>query len=127
MMFSQHTKNFHKLLCISLCVITFVLSVELSSHCTEAIPVLPGGNGEIEFKRYCSTNLSDAIRLICGGRYYSLSRKFPDSVGMGHVSSLKRLAGEESELRQPFQGAIHECCRRPCGYSELKSYCDADY
>ncbi|XP_017467983.1 PREDICTED: insulin-like [Rhagoletis zephyria] len=127
MMFPQYSASFPNLLCLSLIVISLVFCLDLSSHCTEAQPLLPGGGSDVEFKRYCSTNLSDAIRLICGGRYYSLSRKFPDSVGMGHVSSLKRLAGEDGEYRQPFQGAIHECCRRPCGYSELKSYCDPDY
>lgn len=76
MMFPQHTVQFPNLLCLTLVVISFVFCVELSPHCTNALPLLPGGSNDVEFKRYCSTNLSDAIRLICGGRYYSLSRKF---------------------------------------------------
>lgn len=87
----------------------------------------------IEFKIYCSSSLSDALKLICGGKFYSLSKKFPESIG-GPLSTrmyresaiLKKLIPDE--FFQPLTGnaSIHECCRRPCGYSELRTYCAND-
>ncbi|XP_055854496.1 insulin-like [Episyrphus balteatus] len=87
----------------------------------------------IEFKIYCSSSLSDALQLICGGKFYSFSKKFPEAIG-GPLST--RMYRESAFLRklipedffQPLNGngSIHECCRRPCGYSELKMYCAND-
>ncbi|XP_037928024.1 insulin-like peptide [Teleopsis dalmanni] len=91
---------------------------------SEASPLIADDGTNIEFKRYCSNTLSDAIRIICGGRFNSLSRQFPDSVGTGTLktSTLKRLVPDDHH-RPLNTGPIHECCRRPCGYSELKMYC----
>lgn len=86
----------------------------------------------IEFKIYCSSSLSDALQLICGGKFYSFSKKFPETIA-GPLST--RMYRESALLRrlipddffQPLSGrSIHECCRRPCGYSELKMYCAND-
>lgn len=92
-----------------------------------------GDHKNIEFKIYCSTSLSDALQLICGGKFYSLSKKFPESIG-GPLST--RMYRDSAFLRklipddffQPLtgNGSIHECCRRPCGFSELKMYCAND-
>uniref|UniRef100_A0A1A9W9A8 Insulin-like domain-containing protein n=1 Tax=Glossina brevipalpis TaxID=37001 RepID=A0A1A9W9A8_9MUSC len=90
----------------------------------QPLPLTPSAdNTSFEYKRYCSSALSDAIRLICGGRFNSLSRKYPDNIGNG-MFRLKRFATDDGIFYRPKQtGLIHECCRRPCGYSELKMYC----
>lgn len=91
---------------------------------SQALPLTDRAEHSIETKKYCSSNLSDAIRQICGGRYNSLSRQYPESVGYGAIRSLQSLAPEEESYFRPLtNGPIHECCRRPCGYHELKSYC----
>ncbi|KAL9881368.1 probable insulin-like peptide 5 [Glossina fuscipes] len=75
-------------------------------------------------RRYCSTALFEAIRIICGGRYNSLGKRYPDSFGNYRTSTLKRLVPDDDIIYRPsFGGAAHECCRRPCGYSELQAYC----
>ncbi|KAM7349076.1 insulin-like peptide 6 isoform 2-T3 [Cochliomyia hominivorax] len=76
-------------------------------------------------RRYCSQALFEAIQIICDGRTRSLSSKFPDSFGNRKKSLLRRLLPSEDVIYTPsFSGAAHECCRRPCGYSELHEYCE---
>lgn len=70
-------------------VLLLILVLMLSSM--HALPLIPGGSGNsgnhtFEYKRYCSNTLSDAIRLICGGRYNSLARQYRKSVLTVHLS-----------------------------------------
>lgn len=48
-----------------------------------------------------------------------------ESIGNNRSDPLKRLMSEDDDViyRPTFGGAAHECCRRSCGYSELRSYC----
>ncbi|XP_061392168.1 LIRP-like [Musca vetustissima] len=79
----------------------------------------------VPHQRYCSTSLFEAIRTICNGRYNSLSNVYPESFGnQNRASLLRRLLPDDDVIYRPsFGGPVHECCRRPCGYSELQSYC----
>lgn len=48
-----------------------------------------------------------------------------DSFGNRKPSLLRRLLPDDDVIFRPsFGGAVHECCRRPCGYSELHAYCE---
>ncbi|CAD7088274.1 unnamed protein product [Hermetia illucens] len=75
----------------------------------------------IPVKRYCSTALSDALRLTCGGRYNSMS-DYRDETYYRYPETLVR-SRLISELLPERVGLVHECCRRPCGYNELRKYC----
>ncbi|EDW72147.2 uncharacterized protein Dwil_GK10295 [Drosophila willistoni] len=75
----------------------------------------------------CSDVLAESIQLICKGRTNSLADLYPRSVGQ----RVKRLSNNQQASSGGFyrilqSGAIHECCRHPCGHSEIKRYCAPD-
>ncbi|XP_075156538.1 LIRP-like [Haematobia irritans] len=79
----------------------------------------------VPHQRYCSSSLFEAIRAICNGRYNSLSNVYPESFGnQNRASLLRRLVPDDDVIYRPsLGGPVHECCRHPCGYAELQSYC----
>ncbi|KAM7349075.1 insulin-like peptide 6 isoform 1-T1 [Cochliomyia hominivorax] len=95
----------------------------------QAQPLIPSGNSHnFDYKRYCSSSLVEILRLICGERYsrqqYDLNA--PSNSDKYNSNSLKRSATNNDNgiyLRSYDSHKMNECCLRPCGYSELKTYC----
>ncbi|XP_073831039.1 LIRP-like isoform X1 [Musca autumnalis] len=106
----------------SLVIISFIVIITLP---TPARTQPLTSQSHVPHQRYCSTSLFEAIRTICNGRYNSLSNVYPESFGnQNRASLLRRLLPDDNVIYRPsFGGPVHECCRRPCGYSELQSYC----
>lgn len=61
-----------------LMMICLSVAILMCSEPAMTQPLTPGLE-IVEYKKYCSSSLSDAIHLICGGRYNSLGRKFRKS------------------------------------------------
>ncbi|XP_013106606.1 LIRP-like [Stomoxys calcitrans] len=107
----------------TLLVIGFIVIISLPTPAHTQPVTLHARN--VPHQRYCSLSLFEAIKVICNGRYNSLSNNYPESFGnQNRASLLKRLVPDDDVIYRPsFGGPVHECCRRPCGYSELQQYC----
>ncbi|XP_032594848.1 insulin-like growth factor I [Drosophila grimshawi] len=74
---------------------------------------------DVEVKHRCSKELAETINFICQGRTVSLGQLYPHSFGNRN----KRFSPDEIFYRPLQNGPIHECCLRPCGYTEMYQYC----
>ncbi|TMW51431.1 hypothetical protein DOY81_003498 [Sarcophaga bullata] len=93
----------------------------------QAQPLIPAGNSQnFEYKSFCSKSLSDFLSLICGVRYssqqYAQYQQTADNNGAFNSNILRRLSTEDGIYVRARR--IHECCLRPCGFSELKMLCE---
>ncbi|KNC27000.1 hypothetical protein FF38_02304 [Lucilia cuprina] len=115
----------HRILSFTTIILVICLIVIIYMPTPAQTHPLSPQDGHTPNRRYCSTALFEAIRVICEGRTNSLSSRYPDSVGNRRPSLLRRLLPDDDVIFRPsFGGAVHECCRRPCGYSELHAYCE---
>ncbi|KAL8591792.1 hypothetical protein ACOMHN_047052 [Nucella lapillus] len=80
----------------------------------------------------CGKTLADTLDLVCSGRgFYFQKRSADDAVtkdadGLGSkdaVSRPRRTAGRGGSSPGAVRSVVDECCRRPCTYSVLESYC----
>ncbi|XP_023166855.1 uncharacterized protein LOC111596753 [Drosophila hydei] len=114
MIFSVSNSSVLSLLAMLVC-----LAVGLSLVCSTPIAFTPE---QLEIKHRCSKDLDETIHQICKGRTMSLAELYPQSFG----SRTKRFAANGTYYRPLQNGPIHECCVRPCGYSEIRQYCAPD-
>ncbi|BFG02922.1 probable insulin-like peptide 6 [Drosophila madeirensis] len=96
-----------------------MLALSLSgSHVAEASPVtVSTEDGGVRTR--CADFLAESIQLICRNRTRSLADAYPNSFGRRN----KRFSPDEIFYRPLQNGPTHDCCIRPCNYTELKQYC----
>ncbi|XP_076467147.1 uncharacterized protein LOC143298229 isoform X2 [Babylonia areolata] len=84
----------------------------------------------------CGKTLADTLDLVCANRGFYFTKRSADD-GAGKETNLaakdspspraKRTVGRGGNSGG-FRSVVDECCRRPCTYSVLESYCaPADY
>ncbi|XP_022219074.1 probable insulin-like peptide 6 [Drosophila obscura] len=95
-----------------------MLALSLSNSLSEASPVsVTTEDGGVRTR--CADILAESIQLICRNRTRSLADAYPNSFGR----RTKRFSPDEIFYRPLQNGPTHDCCSRPCNYTELKQYC----
>ncbi|XP_030386485.1 probable insulin-like peptide 6 [Scaptodrosophila lebanonensis] len=103
----------------NLFLLATVVVLCVSIMCPLAVGKPLTSNTDAELKSHCSSNLADAINIICGGRTRSLTDNYPQSFG-------RRVKRDEIFYKPQQYGPTHKCCQRPCGITELRQYCAPD-
>ncbi|KAK7491523.1 hypothetical protein BaRGS_00017162 [Batillaria attramentaria] len=68
----------------------------------------------------CGRQLADTLDLVCAGRGFHWNKRSVDSI-KSHVKRNANAAVPETGV--PARSVVDECCRRPCGFHTLESYC----
>ncbi|KAK7107037.1 hypothetical protein V1264_015022 [Littorina saxatilis] len=82
----------------------------------------------------CGRTLADALDLVCANRGFHFNKRSANSgtkqpaAGASAPSSAPAAEGPARVLRSvaeagPALSVVDECCRRPCSYDTLESYC----
>lgn len=108
---------------------------------------------DLSTKRFCGHVLTESLALICDGEYETIIKRSDDSfeddvyndqaanaaatfidelpIQYQTYAYLSKLLPESAALRPRARrdwmytrhGVYDECCRKPCSFQELKSYC----
>ncbi|XP_002133381.3 probable insulin-like peptide 6 [Drosophila pseudoobscura] len=120
--YARNTQHANMILAVPTSKVIVVLAAVMlgltlsGSPLTEASPVTTDDGG---VRTRCADILAESIQLICRNRTRSLADAYPNSFGRRN----KRLSPDEIFYRPLQNGPTHDCCSRPCNYTELKQYC----
>ncbi|XP_073831040.1 uncharacterized protein isoform X2 [Musca autumnalis] len=96
------------ILMTGLLIVRLIVVINMTGS-LQANPITSRFNSsDIDFKRYCGRSLTDLMLLICGENVRPVS-----NTNVTGNNSLRSRNGE----------TISDCCRHPCGYTQLKLYC----
>uniref|UniRef100_A0A646QDY2 Bombyxin C-1 n=1 Tax=Hemiscolopendra marginata TaxID=943146 RepID=A0A646QDY2_9MYRI len=83
-------------------------------------------------RRYCGSRLSDALEAVCKGEYQKPTNL--KRMSIGRYLGLRRNSDSDWSFSSPdfsdtiftnrqLRGVVDECCKNPCSYRQLTSYC----